>query len=317
MNSGAERALDLTEAYVRDVALPSLEASLPHCMSHVALGLVGNGSECFGYDDAVSRDHDWGVDFFVWVPAGDVAMLGQLADWRAHLLEEHRPMHVREQSAYGARTSVMTVEDFYSSLIGVGACPQTVQQWARIPEENLAMAVNGRVFFDGPGEFTKVRDDLLGYLPEDLRLKRIATACMLAAQAGQYNFSRMARRDDVVTMRLCLQRFIDQVERLAFLLNRTYRPYYKWVFRAMSELPILGGELAGEVKALSLANLGNPAEVDAAQGRIEHMCELIEDELREQNLSECDDSFIQPHGESVFSKIADPVLGKIPITFEM
>ena len=230
--SDAKKALDLTEAYVRDVALPNLDLQVPELMPYVALGLVGNGSECFGYDDEISRDHDWGVDFFVWVSSNDAEAIDKLADWKSRLFKDYSPRHLREKSIYGAATSVMSVGDFYRSIIGLEDAPQSIQQWMRIPEESLAMATNGRMLYDAPGEFTRIREQLLRYYPEDLRLKRIATACMLAAQAGQYNFSRMAKRADVVTMRLCLQRFIDQVERLAFLLNRAYRPYYKWTYRA-------------------------------------------------------------------------------------
>ena len=65
----------------------------------------------------------------------------------------------------------MSVGDFYRSIIGLEDVPQSIQQWMRIPEESLAMATNGRVLYDAPGEFTRIREQLLRYYPEDLRLK--------------------------------------------------------------------------------------------------------------------------------------------------
>ena len=51
--------------------------------------------------------------------------------------------------------------------------------------------------------------------------------------------------------------------------------------------------------------------------RIERVCKLVEKELQIQGLSESHDSFIQPHGESVFAKIQDPMLKSLPITYEI
>ena len=35
--------------------------------SRIAVGLVGKGSDCFGFDDVLSQDHDFGPRFVMWV----------------------------------------------------------------------------------------------------------------------------------------------------------------------------------------------------------------------------------------------------------
>lgn len=112
-----------------------------------------------------------------------------------------------------------------------------MRDWFTVPEENLAMAVNGEVFYDGPGEFTAVREYLLTGYPEDLRRKRIAARCMMLAQTGQYNLERCICREQLVTASTVCAKFVEEAICLVFLLNKTYKPYYKWAFPAMLRLP--------------------------------------------------------------------------------
>ena len=43
--------LEIAEAYFDEYGLPMLEEKFPELLPHVAAGLFGSGSECFGFDD--------------------------------------------------------------------------------------------------------------------------------------------------------------------------------------------------------------------------------------------------------------------------
>jgi hypothetical protein len=305
--------LSLSREYFNDVALPSFRESFPDEFSRAAAGLVGNGSECFGYDDEVSRDHDWGVDFFIWLSESDRDAIQRVSDWKLRLLREHPPEYPRTQSEYGARVGVMTSGDFYRSLVGFPNGPQTINDWRVVPEENLAMAVNGETFIDNSGEFTATREYLLKFYPEALRLKRISYQCMALAQTGQYNYERISKRNDVVTMRSVLSRFSDSVIAMVFLLNRTYRPYYKWAFRAMCDLPILSDDAADCLKYLATTTDGVPEIRERMYG----MCDKIAAQLRAEGLSDDPDWFLTTHAESVRAKISDDFLRSLPTQYEI
>src|SRR5215210_6233207 len=45
----------------REVVLPVLEREFPEETAQTAFGLFGYGSEAYGMDDEVSRDHHWGL----------------------------------------------------------------------------------------------------------------------------------------------------------------------------------------------------------------------------------------------------------------
>jgi hypothetical protein len=309
--------IELSRKYFFEIAEPRLKLDFPNLYPRIAAGLVGNGSECFGYDDEISRDHDWGIDFFLWVPEADRASLPTLQAWKQNLFISHPPEFVRNCSPYGASISAMTTGDFYRSLIGVPNAPTTIEQWYRAPEENYAMAVNGAVFMDGPGEFTSIRQKLFDYFPEDLRKKRIASRCMALAQTGQYNLARCTKREDRVTTRMTLSRFNDNAIAMAFLLNRTYRPYYKWAFRSMLELRALGVEIGGLLRHLAeIEGFSNDTFCQQTMV-VEEICALLIKELHRQGLSHSHDQFLATHGEEVQQSINNASLRALPAQYEI
>ena len=224
-------------------------------------------------------------------------------------------MFPRARSEYGARIDVMTCGDFFAGLIGTQQCPATLKEWLRTPEENFAMSVNGEVFIDGPGMFTQTREALLGYYPEDVRRKRIAAQLMSLAQTGQYNHERVARRGDVVTLRAVISRFTDSAIALAFLLNRIFKPYYKWAFRALSELPLAGAETACLLQKIAEIGDFDDESLARRQLRIEDLCAVFRRELQNQDLSDSDEPFLAKHGEIVQNSISDEFLRGLPAQY--
>ena len=309
--------LELSRDYFFTVAEPELKHQFPDLFPRLAAGLVGNGSECFGYDDELSRDHDWGVDFFIWTTESDTGSIPKLREWKNELFEDRPPAFSRDRSEYGANIGVMTCDDFYSSLIGTSKGPQGLKEWLQAPEESFAMAVNGKVFIDGAGEFTSTRNHILGYYPEDIRLKKIAAKCMALAQTGQYNHERTAKRRDWVTLRTILTRFTDSAISMAFLLNKAFKPYYKWAFRALSDLPVIGSETARLLLLIAETGGLDDESVSSQKQYISQLCEIFSDELRSQGLSDSNDWFLVSHGEEVRSRIVNSTLRSLPAQYEI
>jgi len=308
--------LELSRDYFLNVARPDFDAAFPELSARAAAGLAGNGSECFGYDDEISRDHDWGVDFFIWLPERDRGSIEAVRQWKLDLFEKSPPPYPRTRSEYGAHVGVMTSGDFYTQLIGYPDGPRAIPDWRRIPEENLAMSVNGAVFIDRLGEFSATREYLLGYYPEDLRKKKIAARCMAIAQTGQYNFKRCVLREDWVTTRTVLARFTDGVISMVFLLNRTFRPYYKWAFRRMAELPVLGTRCARPLLRMALTGGLDSQSVSSLEVDIEDICAEIIKELQKQGLAASGDWFMTTQAEEIRRGIGDDLLRSLPTQYE-
>jgi len=296
------KGLELCEAYYHAVCAPMLRARFAPQVERIAAGMVGEGSDCFGFDDALSRDHDFGPAVMLWLTEADNADFGRRLQAAMDDLPHSFNGMTRTNSPQGAqRLGVFAIPAFYARFIGLDRPPCTNAEWLRIPEPYLAVATNGRVFADPPGEFSRFRAALLAFYPEDVRLKKIATRCVQMAQAGQYNYPRSLKRGEGVAAHMAAAEFIDAAISLVFLLNRRYKPFYKWMHHAVAELPVLGRQTH-----TALARLAS-GEPDGA-GIIEELCGWVAAELRRQGLSDCPGDFLLDHSPSIHLRILDPAL---------
>ncbi|MGD9290261.1 MAG: hypothetical protein PVG74_21765, partial [Desulfobacterales bacterium] len=71
------KGLPLAEGYYREYGAPLLQKQFPRLMNRLAVGLAGSGSECFGFDDQHSRDHNWGPSFNIWLTDDDYDRFGE------------------------------------------------------------------------------------------------------------------------------------------------------------------------------------------------------------------------------------------------
>lgn len=313
--------LTLSRAYYEIYGKDMLDNLFPAYADRIAVGLAGEGSECFGFDDEISHDHDFGPSFCLWLTNDDYDVIGEkLQDAYDDLPKEFWGFPARVAEPYGLnRVGVLRIDDFYRKFIGRPAADIAPLAWLYIPESHLATATNGEVFSDPLGQFTEIREKLLRFYPEDVRLKKMAARAAIMAQAGQYNYARCMRRGDTVAAQHAISAFIENTISIVFLLNKRYKPYYKWMHRAMLNLPILN-ETGVLLRQLSI----NPLPINAWQNGnhrdllsvlnaedpnvllIERICRLVREELYRQDLSKSQESFMTVQAEEIQSHIHDP-----------
>ena len=63
------KGLELSRKYYEEFGKPMLKEQFPEIEHLIAVGLVGSGSDCYGYDDDISHDHDFEPGFCLFLPA--------------------------------------------------------------------------------------------------------------------------------------------------------------------------------------------------------------------------------------------------------
>lgn len=205
----------------------------------IAVGIAGEGSDCFGYDDLISRDHDFGTGVCLWVTDEDMDRFGyNLSIAYNELVDRVERKYYTERLR--ERRGVMTIHDFYSNILRIDCdtdnCMMTEQQWYSLDHSCLRTATNGIIFRDDLGKFSTFRELLLDYYPEKIWRVRIAEQLHDYSAALQVNYARCMTRNDTVAAEICRINGLKAAMELFFLLKREYPPYYKWTFHALKDM---------------------------------------------------------------------------------
>ena len=297
--------IDLCERFFREYGADVIRG-FEDCVS---AGLVGNGSECFGYDDEISLDHDVGADFCLWVDDSAYSEVAPVLEERLLSLPD-RYMGLERaarRTASGKRRGVFSCGEFYRSLIGYGTVPGTPAEWLKIPDYALAAASNGRVFTDGATDFTYMRNMIINGIPADVRTKKLSRAVIMAAQYGQYNYSRCIRHGEIGASRLALDGFCQNIAFSVYYLNRKHPPFYKWLFRGMRQLE-RGAGIAEELEKL-LVTFDPPECVGAVERISAHLLRLLTDD----GYTCGSERYLEPHAYRIAAKIRDRELSAMHI----
>lgn len=300
--------LAIAEGYFYEVCYPVLEKQFSEWLPRMAAGLVGEGSECYGFDDRISRDHDFGPSFQIFIPKEDMDVYGKaLIDMVDSLPKSYRGFKARNVSAYGdGRVGVLAIEDFYDKYLSMHRVPDSNRLWLQMEDIPLSTATNGKVFLDNLGQFSQLRNELLAHYPKDVCLKRMAAECMQIAQSGQYNLPRSLQREEYVSAVHALDQFISHYSSFIYLINKTYRPYYKWEHRGLKKLPVLGVYAHRELEKLALVPLKEKPKY--ALFIVEGLCGKLIEYMKNKQLSTSRSDFLLDHGPELMKRISDEAL---------
>lgn len=337
------KGLDLARNYYLKYGRVMIQEQFGTYAPHITVGLCGEGSECFGFDDEISKDHDFGPAFCMWLDREVMDEIGErlIAEYEAlPAFFEGMPAR-RDNRLTGHRIGVWETGEFYRHFLGDPNGPQTLMAWLNLPDSYLAVATNGAVFEAGEGRFLEIRNRLKQGHPEDVRIKKMAARAANMSQAGQYNLPRCVKRGEYVAAGLALAEFVRHGMVLIYLLNHRYAPFYKWMHRGLGELEILGetknmfaelmdpqfGRMTGQGQMENLEETGGvvyrksqsvPGKRviqefwEQKQETVETICRLISEEWQRQGLIRHTDTFLQNSLDELMRQIRDPQIAGLP-----
>ena len=305
--SGLEIARLYYEAFGRDM----IHDKFPEYEGRIAVGLVGEGSDCFGFDDRFSRDHDWGPGFCMWLTDEDHDKIGaRLQEEYDKLPDSFMGYGKRSSAVTGRRDGVHTITGFYNRLLGIGRAPESDSEWLAIDDEKFATVTNGEVIRDDLGEFSRIREAVKQYYPDRIWRRKIAYTAASMSQTGQYNYSRMLERGDTVTASVCLADFTKHTMSMLYLLDRKYAPYYKWMYKGLAG----SGDADSVCAKLAELSVLKPKEKRVTD-IIEDICYEILHRLSQMGLTGDSDNYLDHHVNEILMPDRSELIDRI-VTLE-
>lgn len=282
----ASSIIDISRGFFETVILPILERHFPEETAQTAFGVFGLGSEALKMDDEYSRDHHWGLRIDALMPDEIFRDRRQaiMETLKANLPASYEGHSLREGHLAGAGIAPDSLPAFLKRSIGLDHAPETYTEWLGIPEEDIIHVINGEVWHDPSGRFSAIRALFNAYYPEPVRLRRIAHWCRYFSGMGTYALKRAILRNNEYYAATRFGLAIRLGVQLAFMLDRRYYPYDKWIMAYFAELPRLARPLTPLVDEAVRLNTSWARKLEL----LDRMADILDETMVE-------DGLIAPH----------------------
>lgn len=303
--------LDRCREFYVNHGRPMIASKFSNYEQRIAVGLVGEGSDCYGFDDYISTDHDYELGFCMWLTAEDYKDIGDQLQHEYEKLLYEQGVVLEDALVYNpslsGRRGVFLIDEFYDRVLGVKNSVNNLENtWTITTQERLAEATNGQVFRDDLGEFTRIREVLLGYYPEIVWKQKLANELHDFSQYSQSNYPRMMARGDYATAAICKAKAMEAALDVVYLLNKHFAPYYKWKRKGVDSYFKLSrvGKLVDSLALTEqqskawkdiIYDATKPNYEDENVKLFDDIAGLILEELRSQKLVDGDELFLEAY----------------------
>lgn len=244
--------LKLSELFYKQEVRAILRKEFPSVRYSAAV--IGWGSEVLGFDTPISRDHHWGPRVLLFLNRQDYdkhqAKISQSFsdnlpyEFLGYSTNYSKPDSNRVRHAVkigrgpvNHMVQLFTLKSFFESRLGFDPSKKIrVTDWLTCPQQRLLEVVSGEVYHDGLGELGKIREKLEFY-PRDVWLYMLAAQWSKVSQEEAF-VGRAGDVGDELGSRLVAARIVREIIELAFLMEKQYAPYSKWLGTAFDKLKI-------------------------------------------------------------------------------
>lgn len=239
--------LQLCEQFYREAVRPIIERHFPGLRYSAAR--MDYGSDVFGFDTELSRDHAWAPQVTLYLEAQDLAALREQIDSRLQAelprifkgystmgtVEHIWRMHAEPLDTDHHKVRLESLDSFFlPDLLGSPTRQLTAADWLSITAQKLRVYSSGKVFHDGLQSLSPLKERLAWY-PEDVWLQIMAVQWERIGEREAFP-GRCVHVGDLQGAAWNVDWITRELATICFLMERQYPPYSKWFGTAFSGL---------------------------------------------------------------------------------
>lgn len=270
--------LKLCELFYQNQVRPILNEEFPNLRYSAAL--IGWGSEVLEFDTAISRDHHWGPRVLLFLPPEGFSkrkhrisqslsnklpyeFMGYSTSFSKPDRNGVRHAVWIQRRPVNHMVQIFTLKSFFEARVKFDPSKKIeVTDWLTFPQQRLLELVSGKVYHDGLGELRKIRAKFKFY-PRDIWLYLLAAQWTKISQEEAF-VGRTGDVGDELGSQVVAARLVREIMKLAFLMEKKYAPYSKWLGTAFGKLKI-GNKLTPVLQDVLLAKTWKTRERKLAE----------------------------------------------------
>ncbi len=241
--------LQLSELFYKEVVKNILETEFPKLK--YSAGLIGSGSEVFGFDTLRSIDHHWGPRVLIFLGEADFknkqkisnifskqlpvtfhgysTHFGDPDDMGVRLLEK-----AKKGQLLNHRVEIFTIKSFFNDYLNINPYGEITElEWLTMSAQKLRSIKSGKIFYDQLG--LKEMQKNLNYYPKDVWFYLLASEWQKISQEEPF-VGRSGEVNDELGSKIIAVRLVHSIMTLCFMMEKEYAPYSKWFGTAFSNL---------------------------------------------------------------------------------
>lgn len=283
------KGLTISREYYEAVGLPMLKDKYAGYYDQMTIGHLGEGSDCYGFDDVISRDHDWGIGFSIWLEDELYDQIGESLTQDYEELPKTWNGYERLTLLTGRhRIGVHKVSDYIKYYIGVKAYSEwkatgklTRESFLQMESYQLAVLCNGDIYHvNDDSELIRLRQYLMQFYDDSTLCVLLAEHICRFGQNAQYNYSRMRQRGDDLSAWMMLAEGMKEALKVGYLCNQIYAPHDKWLVKGaetFTRLPELIEKIQSIYQAETIRLRNQDSITDPDQKNAEIVDQMIEE----------------------------------------